>query len=109
MAVIKIDNKNFQKEIVDSDTPVIIDFFADWCAPCRMMAPVFEEISGEYSGKLKFAKLNTDNSPELAARFNIMGIPCLIVTQDGEEVDRIVGFAPKAAMKQKIDSILKEI
>lgn len=109
MAVIEVTNETFQKEVVESDIPVIIDFFAPWCGPCRMMAPVFEEISAEYDGKLKFVKLNTQDYPESASKFNITGIPCLVVAKKGEEFDRIVGFAPGPVMKQQIDAIMSKI
>lgn len=107
MSLVYLNDENFQKEVVESNIPVIIDFWAEWCGPCRMMGPVFEELSEEYKGKLKFAKLNTEESPELSMKYDITGIPALILTSKGKEVDRIVGFAPKAIMKQQIDNILK--
>lgn len=107
MSTIKIDEKNFEKEIVKADNPVIIDFWAGWCGPCQMMGPVFEELSNEYEGKMAFAKINTDEESALASQFQIQGIPCLIVTKNGKEIDRITGFAPKDALKEKIDKILE--
>jgi thioredoxin 1 len=107
MALIHITKENFDKEIMKSKTPVIVDFWADWCGPCKMMSPVFEELSKDYTGKLKFAKLDTDKEQGVAEKFGISGIPTLIVLKNGKEVDRIVGFAPKPALKQKIDGILK--
>lgn len=107
MSIIHITKENFEKE-KNSSTPIIIDFWAEWCGPCRMMAPVFEELSGEYTGKLKFAKLDTEEHPDLAGQFGIQGIPTLIILKDGKEVDRIVGFAPKPIMKQKIDQVLSK-
>lgn len=104
----EITTQNFQKEVVESETPVVIDFWASWCGPCQMMTPVFEELSKEYTGKLKFCKVNTETEPALASHFGIRGIPCLIVAKDGEEIDRIVGFAPKEELKQQIDKILKQ-
>ena len=109
MALIYLDNGNFEKEVKKSATPVIIDFWAEWCGPCRMMAPVFEELSKDYAGKLKFAKLDTESHPDLAGEFDISGIPTLVIASKGKEVDRIVGFAPKQVLKAKIDSILKKI
>ncbi len=108
MTTIKINKDNFQEEVVKSEMPVLIDFWADWCGPCKMMGPVFEELSSDYDGKLKFAKLNTDEESELANNFQIQGIPCLILTKEGKEIDRIVGFAQKEELKQKIDSILEK-
>ena len=106
MAVVHLNNENFVKEVEQSNIPVLIDFWAPWCGPCQMMGPVFEELSNDYAGKVKFAKLNTDEYPELAQKFGIMGIPTLIMTKDGQEIDRVVGFAPKEVLKQKIDSMV---
>lgn len=104
--VIEINNENFEAEVAESDIPVIIDFSADWCMPCQMMKPVFESLSGKYKGKLKFVKLNTEVAPEIAQRFGIQGIPCLVIVKDSKEIDRIVGFNNEQSLKQKIDSIL---
>ena len=109
MSLIYLNKENFEKEVKESKIPVIIDFWAPWCAPCMMMGPAFEELSKEYNGKLKFAKLNTDEEQLLAAQFGIQGIPSLIITNKGREVDRIVGFAPKEILKGKIDLILNSI
>ena len=107
--LIHLTNENFDKEIKQSKTPIIIDFWAEWCGPCKMMGPVFEELSKEYAGKLKFAKLDTDEYGDLAGEFEIQGIPSLLVLKNGEEVDRIVGFAPKPVLKSKIDAIMAKI
>ena len=107
MSLIHLNTSNFEKEVLKSDIPVIIDFWADWCAPCKMMAPVFEELSRDYEGKLKFAKLNTDENPELAATFGIRSIPTLMIMEGGEIKGAIVGFAPKPVLKAKIDQILQ--
>lgn len=106
---IEITEENFEKEVEKSDIPVIIDFFADWCGPCQMMKPVFEKLSEGYKGKLKFGKVNTEISPEIAQKYGIQGIPCLIIVKKGKEVDRIVGFSNESMLKQKIDSILNEM
>ncbi len=106
MTIVTLNKDNFKSEVEESDLPVIIDFWADWCMPCRMMAPVFEELSKDYDGKMKFARLDTDHDPELASRYNIQGIPALVITKAGTEVDRIVGFGPKDTIKSKIDDIL---
>jgi len=109
MVVIHLNDNNFDKEVKNSNIPVIIDFWAPWCGPCQMMGPVFEKLSDQFTGKLKFAKLGTDENPELASKFGIQGIPTLILVKDFKEVDRIVGFNSEGALKQKIDSILKKI
>jgi thioredoxin 1 len=108
MATVKITKENFQEEVAESNIPVVVDFWAPWCMPCRMMGPVFEELSGEYEGKVKFAKVNTEEEQEIAAYFQIRGIPSLSVIIDGGEVSRIVGFSQKESLKEKIDKILKK-
>ncbi len=107
MSVIELNDENWNNEVVESDIPVIIDFYANWCGPCKMMAPIFEEVSDEFEGKLKFGKLDTDKYGRYASDFNISGIPCLVVTKKGEEISRIVGYNPKEALAEKINEILK--
>lgn len=107
--VVHLTKENFDAEVRQSDIPVIIDFWAPWCGPCQMMGPVFEKISADYEGRLKFAKLNTEENPDLAAEYAIQSIPCLIVTKEGKEEDRIIGFAPEPVMKQKIDQVLSQL
>lgn len=109
MAVVHINEENFKQEIEQSDIPVLVDFWAPWCGPCQMMGPVFEELSGEYEGKLKFVKLNTEEHPSLAGQFGIQGIPSLLFLKDGKEANRIVGFAPKDLLKSKIDNALSKL
>jgi thioredoxin 1 len=99
--VIHITDSNF-KEIVNKNSLVLVDFFADWCMPCRMMAPVVEELAKEYAGKVLVGKINVDENPSTADRFQVYSIPTLIILKAGEEVDRIVGFVPKGQVEARL-------
>ena len=103
---IEFTESNFENEVIQSDVPVLVDFWAPWCGPCKMVAPIVEEISGEYAGRLKVGKLNTDDNQMVASQFGIMSIPTLMIFKDGEVVERIVGAQPKDALTGKIDSVL---
>jgi len=104
-----IKGSDFDKELSSSKIPVIVDFSADWCGPCQLMAPLFEDLSTIYAGKLRFLKLDTDEAGEVAERFEISSIPCLILISRGKEVGRLLGFMPKALLIQKIDEILSKV
>lgn len=108
MAVSVVDSNNFESEVIESSKkgPVLVDFWAPWCGPCKMIAPVVEELSDDYGDKVKFFKLNTDENQDVASGFGIMSIPTLIIFRDGEPVERIVGFTQKANLKKKIDEHL---
>ncbi len=103
MAVLEITNDNFESEVLKSDLPVLVDFWAEWCGPCKMIAPIVDEISGELEGKLKVSKLNIDDSQELAVKFNVMSIPTLLIFKNGEPVEAIVGAMSKDQLLDKIN------
>ena len=104
--MIVLNEENFQKEVLESDIPVLVDFWAEWCAPCRMVSPIVEEIAQEYSGRLKVGKLNVDENQNLVAKYSIRGIPTLLIFKDGQIIEEIVGALPKKALKSKIEAIL---
>ncbi|MEJ2696812.1 MAG: thioredoxin [Candidatus Sulfobium sp.] len=104
--VLEVTTASWENEVLNAGGPVMIDFWAVWCGPCRIIAPTVEELAKEYSGKVKVCKLNTDENPEIASRYKIMGIPTLMFFKDGQKVDQIVGAVPKPQLKAKIDAIL---
>jgi len=97
---------NWDKEVLGHDGLVMVDFWAVWCGPCRMIAPTVEELAKTYAGKVKVAKLNTDENPEIASKYKIMGIPTIMFFKNGEKVDQIVGAVPKPQLQAKLDSYL---
>ena len=103
MAEINVNDSNFEQEVLKSDIPVLVDFWADWCGPCKMIAPVIEEIAGEYEGKLKVCKVNVDEAPQAASNYGVMSIPTLIIFKGGEEKDKVTGAIPKADIISKIN------
>ncbi len=105
-AVTTLSEGSFDEEIAAGDEPVLVDFWAEWCGPCKMIAPVLDEIAGEQVGKLKIAKLNVDEAPEIARRFEVMSIPTLILFKDGEPAKRIVGAKGKAQLLEEIGEFL---
>lgn len=104
MATVKVDNSNFQAEVLDSAEPVVVDFWAEWCGPCKMIAPSLEEISNEMAGKVKVAKINIDENPELAAKFGVRSIPTLAIFKAGQLADMKVGASPKTALSNWISN-----
>jgi thioredoxin 1 len=102
MKPIELNDTNFQQEVLDSDTPVLVDFWAVWCGPCRMVAPVVEEIAKEYNGKLKVGKVDVDNNPEVSMKFGIRSIPTLMVFKGGQVVEQIIGAMPKRNLVDKV-------
>ena len=103
---VEITDATFQEEVVNSDVPVVVDFWAEWCGPCKQIAPIVEELAGEYEGKVKFGKIDVDYNPQVAMNFGIRGIPTLLIFNGGEAVDQIVGALPKARIKEKVDAAL---
>lgn len=104
MATVKIDNSNFKSDVLDSDVPVVVDFWAEWCGPCKMIAPSLEEIATEMAGKVKVTKLNVDENQELAAQYGVRSIPTLMVFKNGEPAAVKIGALPKAALSDWIKS-----
>lgn len=104
--MLEVTKETFEKEVLKSSTPTLVDFWAPWCGPCRVVAPTLERLSSEYTNKLKFAKLNVDDNQEIAAKHDVRGIPCMIVFKDGKELDRIIGAYPEPQLRGKIDLIL---
>lgn len=107
--LIIVDSSTFGKEVEKSKLPALVDFYAEWCGPCKMMAPIFAELAGEYEGKLKFAKLDTDQNQQIAVKFNVMSIPTLVLIAKGKEAGRIIGFSNKADLKTRIDELLTKV
>ncbi|WP_188574995.1 thioredoxin [Azorhizobium oxalatiphilum] len=104
MAIEKVSDASFEADVLNSDTPVVVDFWAEWCGPCRMVAPVLEELSGELGGKVKIVKLNVDENPVTASKFGIMSIPTLLLFKGGQIASRQVGAAPKAKLASWINT-----
>lgn len=104
--VLNVTTATWEQEVLKSRTPVMVDFWAVWCGPCRMIAPTVEELAGEYAGKVKVVKLNTDENPDIASRYKIMGIPTIMFFKAGEKVDQVVGAVPKPQLKSKLDALL---
>ena len=105
--VMRIEGSRFQDEVVKSATPVLVDFYADWCGPCKIMDPVIHQLSKEYDGKVKFVKIDTDDNQELAMQFGIMSIPTMMFFSKGKVEDIVIGAVPAAVLKTKVDALAK--
>ncbi len=103
---IEFTDSNFAEEVEKSNTPVLVDFWAEWCGPCRMVGPIVDELAGEYDGKVKVGKVNVDHNPEISVKYGIRSIPALMIFKDGEVVDQIIGAVPKNHLKKQIDAQL---
>ncbi len=103
---VNVDDSSFEQVVLKAKTPVLVDFWAAWCGPCRMVAPVVEELAKEYSGKVAFAKVDVDKNSKTASQYGVMSIPTLILFKNGNAVSNVVGFRPKAELKKNIDAAL---
>ncbi len=100
-----LTDDNFSSEVLKSSHPVLVDFWATWCGPCRMIAPIIEELAGEFDGKVKIGKLDVDNNSRVATEFGIRSIPALLIFKDGKVVDQIIGAVPKARIVEKLNAV----
>ncbi len=103
---IHVTDETFEGEVLSAPLPALVDFWAPWCGPCRMIAPIVEDLAKAYDGRAVIAKLNTDENGQVAQRLGIMGIPTLILFKDGEEVDRVVGYAPRHVLEEKLNTLV---
>lgn len=106
--IISVDQNNFQKNIIDSQKPVLVDFWAPWCGPCRAVAPIIEELAKEYGDKASFAKINVDESPLLASQYGVMSIPTIMIFKSGKPAEQVIGYKPKNELKKMLDAVFKQ-
>ncbi len=103
---VELTDSNFDQEVLKAETPVLVDFWAEWCGPCRMVGPVVDELAGDYEGKVKVGKVDVDNNPQISMKYGIRSIPSLLIFKDGEVVDQIVGAVPKPHLQKQLDAQL---
>ena len=104
--VTEVSDQSFETEVIKSGKPTLVDLWAPWCGPCRMVAPVIEKLDGDYAGKVKFCKINVDDNPKTSAKYGVMSIPTLLLFKNGQVEDTVIGAVPESTLKQKIDKIL---
>lgn len=101
--LVEVTDATFEEEVINSESPVLVDFWADWCAPCKMIAPLVEELSEEFDGQVKFAKLDVDSNPKTATNYGVRSIPTLLIFNGGQPVDQVVGAVPKSVLKRRLE------
>ena len=106
MPALEVTDDSFSNEVLNSELPVLVDFWAEWCGPCKMVSPIVEELSNDYNGKVKVTKLDVDSNPQTATNYGIRGIPTLLMFKDGSAVDQIVGAGPKQHIAERLDKII---
>ena len=105
---VEVTDSDFSQTVLESGQPVLVDFWAEWCGPCKMIAPVVEELAEEYEGRFSFTKLDVDSNPKVAMQFGIRSIPALLLFKDGKVAEQVIGAVPKALLKRKIDKVLED-
>lgn len=105
--VTETTDKSFEEDVLKSNIPVVVDLWAPWCGPCKMVAPIVEKLSGDFQGKVKFFKLNVDQNPDSAAKYHVMSIPTLLFFKEGKVVDTVIGAVPERTLKPKVDNIVQ--
>jgi thioredoxin 1 len=103
---IVVTDASFEDDVIKAETPVLVDFWADWCAPCKMIAPIVEELADEFDGSVRFAKLDVDSNPKTATNYGIRGIPTLLIFNGGQPVDQVVGAVPKSVLKRRLEEAI---
>lgn len=104
--IVELSPSNFEEEVIGSEIPVLVDFWAPWCMPCKMMEPVIEAMAKRFEGRIKVGKVNTDDHPSIASRYNVFGIPTVILFKNGQEIERVVGFISEKALASKVEPFL---